>query len=67
MLDFIYDKWTANGSDIEMLYFILVLFVCMIVVFYMSYRSNKQMMDINHQIEMDKIKRRCKLVKRSKL
>lgn len=66
MLDFIHDKWTANGSDIEMLYFILFLFACMIVMFYMNYRSNKQMIDINHQIEMERIKRRYKLVARSK-
>lgn len=57
MLDLIYDKWTANGSDIEMLFFILILLVCFLVVCIMSHISNVRIMNATHLAEIERIKR----------
>lgn len=57
MLDYIHDKWTANGSDIEMLWFILFLLSCFVVVGVMDYRSRCRINKAMHEVEMERIRR----------
>jgi hypothetical protein len=66
MFELIYEKWTANGSDIEMLYFILFLLACFFVVGFMDYRSNKKISEIMHEVEMERIRRSTPTRARSK-
>lgn len=66
MFDIIYNEWTANGSDIEMLFFILILLVCFFIVCYMSHRSKVKLMEAMHLAEMERINRYHKLRKINK-
>lgn len=57
MLDYIHDKWTANGSDIEMLWFILFLLSCFVVVGFMDHWSRCRINKAMHEVEMERIRR----------
>ncbi len=56
-MNYIIETWTANGSDIEMLWFILFLLACFVVVGFMDYRSKCRINKAVHQAQMERIKR----------
>ncbi|AUR98125.1 TMhelix containing protein [Vibrio phage 1.247.A._10N.261.54.E12] len=56
-MNYIIETWTANGSDIEMLWFILFLLACFVVVGLMDYRSKCRINKAVHQAQMERIKR----------
>lgn len=56
-MNYIIETWTANGSDIEMLWFILFLLACFVLVGFMDYRSKCRINEAVHQAQMERIKR----------